>query len=263
MSAEATAVFAALVAHAKGMALCGARLLPVVFLTPFLGGQAAPGTVRLAMVLALSAGLHFAGGVGADAGNLELWSLSAGVVREMAFGLAIGLIASLPFDAARMGGRFIDLFRGTSAEAVLPVSGSREAATGDALFQLVVALAIGSGAATVVLSAVWRTFALVPVGTAGAGEELSTLVVRVTAGAFAAGLAIGAPIAALSLAIDATLGLFARASPQLHLGEIGTPIRILAGGAVLWLAVGVLCDRLLEEVGASAQWVSDAAEVAR
>lgn len=263
MSVETLAIFEALVAHAKAMAVCGARLLPIVFLAPFLGGQAAPTTVRLATVLALSAGVHFAGGVGTELAQLDLWALAAAVVREMAFGLAIGLIASLPFDAARMGGRFIDLFRGSSAEAALPVSGSREAATGDALFHLVVALAIGSGAAGAVVAAVWRTFVLVPVGTAGAGEALSTLVVRVAAGAFAAGLAIGAPIAALSLAIDATLGLFARASPQLHLGEIGTPIKILAGGAVLWLAVGVICHRLLEEVGATGDWLQGAAEVSR
>ncbi len=61
--------------------------------------------------------------------------------HELLFGLVLGMASSLPFDAARIGGRFIDLFRGSSAEAALPLSGSKESAMGDALYQLLLALA--------------------------------------------------------------------------------------------------------------------------
>lgn len=264
MNAEAIALFEAFALHAKAVAVCAARLLPIVFLAPFLGGQAAPAPVRLATVLSLALGLHFAGAVSpAPEAVAGLWALGAAVIRELCFGLAIGLVASLPFDAARIGGRFIDLFRGTSAEAVLPVSGTREAATGDAFFHLVVALAIASGASSLVLSAAWRTFAVVPAGGAVTSEELVTLLVRFVAGTFAAGFAIGAPIAALSLAVDALLGLFARAAPQLQVAEMGAPIRILGGGAVLWLAVGLFCHRLLTELGHAEALIPRVAEAAR
>ena len=46
------------------VALCSARLLPVAFLCPLLGGQAAPMTVKLALVLSLSLFLHVVAGVG-------------------------------------------------------------------------------------------------------------------------------------------------------------------------------------------------------
>ena len=71
--------------------------------------------------------------------------MDALVMKELTYGTSVGLIAALPFDAARMGGRFIDLFRGTSAEASLPVAGTRESATGDGLYQLLVALVVTGG----------------------------------------------------------------------------------------------------------------------
>jgi flagellar biosynthesis protein FliR len=71
-------------------------------------------------------------------------------------------------------------------------------------------------------------------------------VVRLVGTAFATGLALGAPIAGVSLAVDAVLGLASRAAPQMNLQDTGAPLRILGGGAVLWLTVGLLSDRLLE-----------------
>lgn len=261
-AAELAALMALLSGHVEAVVLCAARVLPVVFLCPFLGGTHAPQTVRVALVLSLSLGLHVAGGI-APPEPLDTWAMAAGVLRELTFGLAIGLLASLPFDAARMGGRFIDLFRGTSAEAILPGAGSREAVTGDALFHLTVSLAIVSGAAGVLLSALWRTFGIVPLGVAAPREAIAELALQAVGSAFAAGFALGAPIAALSLAIDAVLGLFARAAPQLHLGETGAPVRIMAGGAVLWLGIGLLAHRVLLELDGATAAVTAVAEAAR
>jgi type III secretion protein T len=249
--------------HAKAIAACSARILPVVFLCPFLGGQAAPATVRLTTVLAMAIGLHVAGGVGAEVAAVDLWATGALVLREMALGTGIGLIASLPFDAARIGGRFVDLFRGTSAEAVLPVSGTRESAAGDGLYQLVVALAIASGAAGAVAAALWRSFGALPLGGFAASEGFEVTVVRCIALAFTSGLAIGAPVAALSLCVDALLGFASRAAPQIHLSEVGAPLRILGGGALLWLSVGWISQRLLELANDSSGWIGSLLAVSR
>ena len=261
-TAEVSVLLELLSRHVQAIVLCASRILPVVFLCPFLGGPHAPGVVRLALVLSMSLGLHVAGGV-APAGPLDALELTVGVLRELVFGLAIGLLASLPFDAARMGGRFIDLFRGTSAEAVLPGSGTREAVTGDALFHLTVSLAIVSGASGLLVAALWRTFGVVPVGVPAPTEAAVEWVIAAVGAAFATGFALGAPIAALSMTIDAMLGLFARAAPQLHLSETGAPVRILAGGAVLWLAVGLFAHKVLLELDGVEGALGALTEVAR
>jgi len=259
---ELTSLLALVAPHAWALALCSARLVPIAFLSPILGGQAAPATVRLGLVLALAFGLHFAGGVG-EAVRLGGVAAAAGVVREAVFGTAIGLVAALPFDAARIGGRLVDLFRGTSAEAALPVTGTRESATGDALYQLLVALAVTGGAAAQLLGAVWRSFGLVRLGAFVPTESMALQISGLAGTALAVGLAVGAPVAGLSLLVDAFLGLASRAAPQLHLQELGAPLRILGGGAALWLGIGLAADRLLAGIGTSTDWLARLAEVAR
>lgn len=229
--------------HVVAVALIGARLVPVAFLCPLLGGPHAPAHVKLGVVLALAGFLHGSGGIGARPveGAVELAALAA---RELVFGVALGLVTSLPFDAARIGGRFIDLFRGSSAEAALPMSGTKEAATGDLLCHLLLALGSAGGLLPLLLGALFRSYALVPVSRAVVSEDVALSVAHLVGATFSTGFALGAPIAALALTIDLGLGLASRAAPQMSLPETATPLRILAGGALLWLTIGLLAGRL-------------------
>lgn len=230
------------------VALCAARLFPVAFLCPLLGGQAAPTTVKLALVLSLALFLRLVAGVGLSTPVETPVVLMALVLKELVYGTSVGLIAALPFDAARMGGRFIDLVRGTSAEASLPVAGSRESATGDGLYQLLIALVVTGGLFPIVISGLLRGFGVVGLGAFVPSEAATLTVVTLAGGAMATGLAVGAPIAAAVLAVDCLMGLASRAAPQMNLQELGAPLRILGGGALLWLGVGVFCERLLAGV---------------
>lgn len=246
MNAELTHAVDLLQPHVIAIALISARLLPVAFLCPLLGGQQAPMHVKLGLVLSLAMFLHVAGGVAAPEGLAGTVDYVAIAFKEIVFGLTLGLVASLPFDAARMGGRFIDLFRGSSAEAALPLAGSKEAATGDALWHLLIALASTGAIMPLILGALFKSFVTVKLGAFVHTEAVALQAVGLVGGAFATGLAIGAPIAGASLAVDACLGLASRAAPNMNLQETGAPLRILGGGAILWLGIGVLAGRLQE-----------------
>lgn len=249
--------------HIVAVALCAARLVPIAFLCPLLGGQAAPMTVKLALVLALALFLHEEAGVGLSAPVETPWELAALAVKELVYGSSVGLVAALPFDVARMGGRFIDLFRGTSAEASLPVAGSRESATGDGLYHLLVALVVSGGLFPLVLAGLLRGFGVVRLGAFVPTEAATLHVAALAGGAMATGLAVGAPVAAAVLAVDCFLGMTSRAAAQLDVKELGAPLRILGGGALLWLGVGVLCERLLAGVVATDGALALLGEVAR
>ncbi len=235
----------AMAPHVAAVALIGTRLLPVTFLCPALGGAQAPTTVKLGVVLALAFGIHGAGHVNAPASALNLVDFAYLAAREVTLGTTLGLLSSLPFDAARMGGRFIDLFRGSSAEASLPLAGTRESATGELLHTLLLALASVGLAGPVVVSALWRSFGTLRLGAFVATEDVAAQVALAVGATFSTALAVGAPVAAASLALDALVGLVSRAAPQLGIQETATPARILAGGALAWLGVGVVADRLV------------------
>lgn len=249
-------------AHVVATAVIAARLLPVAFLCPLLGGQLAPTTVKLGLVLSLALFLHLNCGVGAPTVGSSL-ALAGLVFREFTLGTTIGLVAALPFDAARMGGRFIDLFRGSSAEAALPLTGSRESASGDGLYQALLGLCASGVTMPLVLAALVHSYALVAPGGFSHTDAVVTQIAALVATAFATGLALGAPIAGVSLAVDAVMGLTSRAAPGMNLQDTGAPLRILAGGAVLWLSIGVIIERLLALVAASPDALNSVLEAGR
>ena len=235
-----------------GWALASMRFLPVTLLCPVLGGQLVPAPVRLAVAGALGLALRPLAGTVPE-GSLDVLARCG---HEAAVGLLIGMGAALPFDAGRISGRLIDLVRGSSAEAALPVAGHREAATGDLLHELLVALALASGVLPVLVHALARSYALAPPGaTLAASGPLG--VARLVGVALATGLVVAAPVVALSWATDAAVGLVLRAAPGLPATELATPVRILGGGTVFWLSLGLVADRLLGWVLSSGGWVPE------
>jgi type III secretion protein T len=230
--------------HIISISVLSARLLPVAFLCPLFGGQTAPTHVKLGIVLSLTVFLHWACGLNVTMLNDSTFDLVALVFKELTFGTTLGFLASLPFDSARMSGKFIDLFRGSSAEAALPMSGSKEAASGDMMYQILLSVMASGALMPLMLSALLKSFQLVPVGQAVHNDTLMLHALTLFTAALSTALAIGAPIAAGSLAVDAMLGLASRAAPNMNLQEVGSPIRILGGGAIVWLGIGVFSQRV-------------------
>jgi len=238
------ASLAQLTSEVLALALVGLRVLPAVMLCPLLGGQLAPVPVRLAV--ALSLGLAVRPLVGPSQLEDITWIQCSG---EAAFGLGLGLVSALPFEGARIGGRLIDLFRGTSAEAALPGAGHRESAAGELLHRLLLTLALSSGALPVLLRALARTFRLLPPGFASPAPPGA--VAGWVGVAMGSGFAVAAPVLVLCWVVDGALALVARVAPGIPLPEVAPPGRILGGAGVLWLGLGLVCDRLLAGVAST------------
>jgi len=225
----------------RGLLLASLRVLPLALLCPLLGGRLAPAPVRLAVAATIALAMRPLAGAVPVAG-VDFW---AGCLREAGLGLLAGMAAALPFDAARIGGRMVDLVRGTSAEAALPVAGHRESATADALHQLLLALALAGGGLPAMVRAIGRSYLLLPPGSPAVGRGSAAALAGLVGTALATGLSVAAPVVALSWATDAAVALALRVAPGLGLGEIATPVRILGGAAILWLSLGVAADRLM------------------
>ena len=224
-------------------ALACARFVPVVWLCPVLGGQVTPPPVRLGIGMALAL-LARERGVVQAAGGSGAVELVLALLCEAGLGTALGLLAAAPVEAARFGGRMVDLVRGTSAEALLPGAGIREAASAELLARL--ALVLGWGATGWTVRALLRTVTLLPLGAARPGPAAALSVAAGVVGILGSGLALAAPVAFLALALDAVLGFSARGAQAPGLFEVAAPARILGGGALLWLVLGVAADRVLD-----------------
>ena len=255
MAPDLTPFADALIPHLWPVALAGARVLPVCLLCPIFGGARAPATVRLSLALMLALFIHFGCGLALPDGfRADLFSLLPAFATQLLAGIAMGYVATLPFDAARIGGRLLDTFRNANAEAELPEVGQSESATAGLLHQLLCAMIFACGGYRLVMGAVVQSFGTLPL--VGGSLNYTGAVEICAAGALAAmatGLAIGAPCAAISLVVDVGMGLAARAAPQLRLQDAGTPVKLGLGAAAILLSLGAVSDRLLADAAGSAQ----------
>ncbi|MBX7115377.1 MAG: flagellar biosynthetic protein FliR [Myxococcaceae bacterium] len=244
----ADAFFTVFAPHLAGVTLCALRLLPVTLMCPLLGGVALTTTVRLTLTLALAGAVHIHGADAPLAAAHDLAAFTTACASEVLLGTVIGFLSSLPFDAARMTGRFIDTFRGASAEVVLPLAGSREAASGELLHQLLIVGAIVSGAMSDFIRALWLSFRTLPIGTWSVSSFDPTPALSALSTAFAVSFIIGAPVACIALLVDAGLAAAARLAPKMSLHDMAASGRLMAGAVVLLLGVNALNTQLLNHL---------------
>jgi len=238
--------------HLASVVLHVLRLLPVALLSPFLGGPLVPGVVRVSLAAGVGAAIHFAAG-GAPAAFVSLADLAAACARELALGAALGLVAALPLEAARAGGRLADTLRGaTLAELHVAPIRQRETAVGDLLAQWAVVLAAWTGADRLVLGSVLGTFVAFPAGRSPAAGALLEVSLRGAGELVSAALCLGAPAAAGVLAADLALALAARADPRLGVTGAAQPARAALGLLAVALPASALGGKLVELAALSA-----------
>lgn len=227
-----------------GLLLPGLRLLPVTIASPFLGGPLVPPPVRVGLALAL-------GWVGQQgAGCPALRPLSGGAfaaagARELLLGVALGMAAALPLEAARAGGRLVDTLRGaTLSELHVSPIRQRESATGDLLAQWCVVLAAWTGGDRLILHGILETFRAIPAGGPLPAPLLGTVGLHLATEVTAAALCLAAPAAAGILAADLAVALVERLAPGLGVGGTAQPLRAALGLGAVALAASAIGGRL-------------------
>jgi type III secretory pathway component EscT len=255
------ALVAALTPPLAAAALHALRLLPVAMLSPLLGGPLVPPICRFALAFALGAAASAA--TGAPAPALAAAPLATAAARELALGSALAFVATLPFEAARAGGRLADTLRGaTLAELHVAPLRQRETALGDLFAQATVALAATAGGDRLVLAALLRSFGAVPAGAAFHAGATLDAALRAAGELVASALCVGAPAAVGVLAADVAVALAARLAPQLPVESAAAPARAGLGVLAIAIAASAVAGRLTALVGTAAELASAAVEAA-
>jgi flagellar biosynthesis protein FliR len=198
-----------------------ARLVPLALVATPLDGGGWIGRALVALLLVAGATPF----VAAQPVAAGAWA------REPLVGLTLGLMAALPFAAARAAGALVDVgVHPWRARRVGP-RGRGPLADATALWALAL-FAVADGPART-LRAALGSYAALPLGGAPALPSLLALGSALVATA----AALAAPALAALLAADLTLALLARAQPALARAVDGAPLRLVA--ALLVLAGGV------------------------
>lgn len=218
-----------------------ARIGPVVFIAPFLGGRRLPATIRIVIVGALTLALWPTAWV--SSGDLPESGvlLMLLVIKEGLAGMVLALMVSLLFTAIEAGGRIIDVVRGAQMAQVLTGQSTDPSSPVGALlllFSVVVFMAIGGH--LMVISALERSYFAIPIAgwpsTAG-WSGTARLAIYLGGEFFLVALGVAAPVLAAAFVLDLSLGLAGRLAPQMPAYFVGLPVKAWGGILLLFLCL--------------------------
>ena len=231
-------------------ALAVARIAPVLWMVPFLGGKTLPPQARIALAVMLTLLLFPALASGGRQVPSSPVALVALLFKEVLVGTAMGLVTALPFAALEMSGRLVDTIRGANLSEVLdPHSGQRTSPLGELHLLLGIAVFLAIGGHHAFLRTLADSFSALPVvefpqahpATVGAFAES---VARLGAAALATAIGLAGPAIVAILATEVALGILNRAAPQIAVYFVGMPLRAAAGLAAATLTVALLLPAL-------------------
>ncbi|WP_433964244.1 flagellar biosynthetic protein FliR [Tunturiibacter gelidiferens] len=162
------------------------------------------------------------------------------LLGELSVGLLFGLSLMLLNEALTFAGTLLGLqFSFSLVNLLDPNSMIETAVLGQMLSWLGVLVIIGSGLDRSLLAAVVRSFSAVPVGQAVMQAKTGVALAMMSSGIFLAGVQLAAPVMAAALAVEVTIALVARLSPQLPSIVISVPIKTMVSYVVLIASLAV------------------------
>jgi flagellar biosynthetic protein FliR len=236
-------VIASLVGNFRVFLLVFARIVALVQTAPLLSSQAIPQSAKLGLSLFIAvAVLPWVIGQGyAVPDRVGLYFLL--VLGEVAIGVILAFFLNIVFAVFQVAGQFFSLQMGFGASEVfdplaqieIPLMGQFLNLVGMFTFLVI------SGAQKLMLVGVYRSFqALRAVDLVMGRGVLFPLLVRSLGQLFMQALTISFPILGTLLLVYVTMGLLAKAAPQMNLLLMGFPIAIATAFLLLILVMPLM-----------------------
>ncbi len=163
-----------------------------------------------------------------------------GLMGELGVGLLFGLSLMLLNEALTFAGTLLGLqFSFSLVNLLDPNSMIETAVLGQMLGWLGVLVVIGSGLDRSLLAAFIRSFSAVPIGRAVLEAKTGEALAMMAGGIFLAGLQLAAPVMAAAMAVEITVALVARLSPQLPAMVLSVPTKTIVSYIVLTASLAV------------------------
>ncbi len=234
-----------------------ARLGSAFLLLPGFAEAYVPARLRLALALMTSLLVAGSGLLDLPPVPSEPASFAALIVSEIGIGLLIGATARFALAAVHLAGSLIATNSGLAGAALFdPSEATPGTLPGAFLSTTFLVLLFATDAHSVLLRRLVGSYEGLPIGgvlwVGGVGE----LCARLGSEMFATGLAMAAPLLAVSLLTNLALGLLARLVPTLHVLFIALPMQLLLSLAALALSLGASLLLALRLLDRGTAWVT-------
>jgi flagellar biosynthesis protein FliR len=215
-----------------------ARLGSAIMLLPGFGEAYVPPRIRLIFALTVSFALMPMIANSLPAMPAAIGEFTALLLVEIGIGLFFGMIARLILLGAQSAGSVIALQIGMASALVAdPTTQQQAAITGNFLLALTVVLIFATGLDHMTLKGLAGTYAIFPAGEVPPMGDVANHASRIVADSFAVAIAMTAPFLVYGIVFAVALGLLARLMPTLQVFFIAMPMQLLAGLALMAVAL--------------------------
>jgi len=238
---------ASLIIFTMGLLLC--RILPVIVLSPFLGGEVVPTEIKIGVGVTLAIVLFPA--VSGQAGRIprEAIPYIALMLKEIFLGVALAFIVSSVFEAARVAGNIVDTMAGSNnAQLLVPQLGQQVSLFSNLKTQLAVVLFFTLNGHHIVIETLGDSLVTIPLDSFPKFSHgmwpFFDLIIRVFADLLRIGLALSAPAMLATFLTDIALGMINRVAPQIQVFFISMAVKPLVAVVIVFLSIHMVLGQL-------------------
>jgi len=238
-------IFVMLLEALLGFTLGLPRMLALFSMLPIFSKQILPGSARNAVAISMSLFIFPTFAQSLELGSMNVLLYGGLVIKEIVIGLLMGFGLSVLFHAVGAMGFLIDNQRGsTMASSVDPMTGSQTSPLGLFMTQVLATFFMVSGAAFVVLFAVYQSYALIPVGAflPDFGSDGVAFFLGIMDQLMVLAVLMAAPAMIAMFLSELGLGLVSRFAPQLNVFFLAMPVKSAVGILLLALYISLLPD---------------------
>ncbi len=209
-------------------------LIPVLFPT----GTPAQLKIAFSLLLAFIVSTYFQG----TALDLNTsYSFISAIINEVMSGMILGLTVNLTFEAFRILGSLLDMHIGLSMLSFFdPNSKSNSTLIERLFYTIAITLFLISDGHHLLIKIMIESYTIVPLGRTIIFQESIVHFFGIFISSFLLALKLALPIILIIILTDITLGLVARAVPQLNVMIIGLPIKLVIGLAVVVISLPII-----------------------
>ncbi len=173
-------------------------------------------------------------------------------VREVLFGLALGVVMNIVFVGVQMASRLIGLQMGFGLGAVFDPQTGAEFGVFDQFYSLLVTLVFfAMNGHYIVIQTLAETTKAVPLGTFDPFLITPDAITSLLAGLTVTAVRLAMPVLAALILTDLGMGLASRTVPQMQVLIVGAPIKIVVGIVVMGAALPATVTLLHGVLGTS------------
>jgi flagellar biosynthetic protein FliR len=209
-----------------------------LFISPPFNTRMIPITVKagIAAALALGAVSHIKNPVlPTNVGGFIL-----ALLVQVLVGFTLGMFTLLLVNALQAAGSFVDLFAGFSLSQIYDPLGGQQSAVFGRFYQLLaVTLLFTTDAYLILVNGFFRSFEVIPAGGLST-KTIATLLTQNLGQFLIAAIEIAGPVIACLFLAEITLGLLARAAPNLNVFSLAFPLRVIIALIVVAIAIPVV-----------------------